>query len=207
MRRTLLHLLLCSCACAPAAAESLFAAETLADGTLYADEVARKIGDLITIRVVERISIADGKETETSRENSAGLSVNAVAGLDNPQFNDSGSNRNALPGVDLESKKEFTGEGSFDQSTSFEVTLTGRVVDVLDNGNLVVEARRSIAHDTDLKTVTLTGICRRTDIDADNTVPSNKLHNFQVAIEGEGPLSRAQQEGWLGRLMDVIWPF
>ncbi|MDA3961407.1 MAG: flagellar basal body L-ring protein FlgH, partial [Planctomycetota bacterium] len=205
--RVCASLLLLSCSVAPLAAQSLFTAETLADGTLYADEVARKIGDLITIRVVERIAIADEKGTETSRDNSASLSVNAVAGLNNSTVSSGGQNRNALPGFNLESSKEFKGEGSFDQTTSFEVTLTGRVIDVLENGNLVIEARRAIEHETDSKTVTLTGICRRTDIDSTNTVVSSKLHNFQVAIEGEGPLSRAQQEGWLGRLMDIIWPF
>ena len=53
---------------APLAAESLFTAETLADGTLYSDQVARRVGDLITIRVVERMSMSDEQETETSRE-------------------------------------------------------------------------------------------------------------------------------------------
>ena len=36
---------------------------------------------------------------------------------------------------------------------------------------------------------------------------SEKLHDFQVSIEGDGPLTRSQQEGWLGRLIDVLWPF
>jgi flagellar L-ring protein precursor FlgH len=85
--------------------------------------------------------------------------------------------------------------------------ITGRVTDVLDNGNLVIEGRRTMRVNADSKTIVVSGVIRTADIRSDNTIPSEKLHNFQVAIEGEGPLSRAQQEGWLARLFDVVWPF
>jgi flagellar L-ring protein precursor FlgH len=78
---------------------------------------------------------------------------------------------------------------------------------VLENGNLVIEGRRIVRVNEDSKTIVVTGVIRTADVRSDNTVLSEKLHNFQVAIEGEGPLSRSQQEGWLGRLFDVVWPF
>jgi flagellar L-ring protein precursor FlgH len=85
-------------------------------------------------------------------------------------------------------------------------TITGRVVDVLDNGNLVVEGRRNIVLGDNTKTILITGIARAGDIDAGNAVRSERLHNFSVAIEGEGPLSRAEREGILSRLIDILWP-
>jgi len=59
----------------------------------------------------------------------------------------------------------------------------------------------------DTKTILITGIIRTADVQANNTVLSEKLHNFQVSIEGEGPLTRANHEGWLGEILDILWPF
>jgi len=191
----------------PLAAESLFQAETLADGTLYSDEVARRVGDLVTIRVVERMSMSDQQETETSRETTINGGLTFLPNSDRVAAAAGCDNRGSLPGIGVQSTKEFEGEGEYQADSDLTVTLTGRVIDTLDNGNLVIEARRTISHDHDSKTITLTGIVRRADIDSENTVPSSKIHNFQVAVVGEGPLSRSQQEGWLSRLMDVIWPF
>ena len=50
------------------AATSMWTAETLADGSLYADQVARKRGDLITILVKETVTITDKQTTETKRK-------------------------------------------------------------------------------------------------------------------------------------------
>ncbi|MHC5068186.1 MAG: flagellar basal body L-ring protein FlgH [Planctomycetota bacterium] len=191
----------------PLSAESLFTATTLADGTLYSDEVARRIGDLITVRVIERISITDEQETDTSRDNQLSASVNMWPNSSKAPASQGGDNFGTLPAIDLSSGKAFSGEGEYEATQDMTLTLTGRVIDVLDNGNLVIEARRTITHDLETRTIVLSGICRRSDIESGNSVTSSQLHNFEVAVEGDGPLSRAQQEGWLGRLMDILWPF
>lgn len=191
----------------PAYGQSLFQAETLADGTLYSDQVARRIGDLITIQVIERMSLSDDQSTETSRETTVDGGFTYFPNSSKTAAGAGQNNFGALPGIGIQSTKEFGGEGNFEADSDMTVTLTGRVIDTLDNGNLVIEARRTIAHDRDTKTITLTGIVRRADIDAENSIPSSQIHNFQIAITGEGPLSRSQQEGWLSRLMDVLWPF
>lgn len=190
------------------AAQSLFNAETLADGTLYSDQVARRIGDLITVRVVERTSVSETNETTTERTNDASFSVNLIPNSDRLPASVGTSSQGTLPGMNLSSEKSFEGDGEFQHTGSLEANLTGRVIDVLDNGNLVIVARRQLAFGPEeTKTIILTGICRTADINSENIIVSERLHNFQVAIEGEGPLSRAQQEGLIGRLLDVIWPF
>jgi flagellar L-ring protein precursor FlgH len=88
-----------------------------------------------------------------------------------------------------------------------KAVITGRVIDVLDNGNLLVEGRRSVKVGNDTKTILITGIIRTADIQANNTVLSEKLHNFQVSIVGEGPLNRSSREGFLGEILDILWPF
>jgi flagellar L-ring protein precursor FlgH len=206
MRRCIVQLILVI-AVLPLHAESLWRSETLSDGTLYSDQVARRKGDLITILVVETTSVSDTQRTEKSRENDISASVNMVPLTTATPSSIGASSVGHLPALDLESNREFEGIGEYRAEGSVRAVITGRVMDVLDNGNLVVEGRRSVQVNEDTKVILITGIARTADVLSDNTVRSEKLHNFQVAIEGEGPLTRSQQEGWLGRIFDVIWPF
>ena len=202
MRLLLLLLVLC----APLAAESLFRAETLADGNLYADATARRRGDLLTIIIQESTSITEEQKTDTSRDNKAELGLTYVSGT-NALPASVGKGIGTLPGLSAQSGKEFKGEGKFDLTHKVRSTIAVQVVDVLDNGSLVVRGSREVLANEDRKTIQIAGIVRPSDIKSDNTVYSEKLYDLQVSIVGEGPLTRAQQEGWLGKLLDVLWPF
>jgi len=199
------HLLLLLCL-ANLPAQSLWQAETLADGTLYSDQVARKKGDLITILVKESTSVTDKQKTETKRENSIDAALKIVPGSNQTPASEGIPAPGHLPALKAATSKDFKGTGNYESGGEVKAVITGRVLDVLDNGNLVVEGRRSVKVNEDVKTILITGIIRTADIQADNTVMSEKLHNFQVAIEGQGPLSRSQAEGWLGQLIDILWP-
>ncbi len=188
-------------------AADLVAAQTLSGGTLYNDQVARQVGDLVTILVKETTSVSDTAKTETKRQNDAQASVNILPNSTRLPAAQGQNNSGTLPAFDLGSSKEFKGEGKVEASGEVRATITGRVTDILDNGNLVVEGVRQVKVNADTKTIRITGVIRAVDIRPDNTVLSEKLHNFQVAIDGEGPLTRAQQEGWLGRIIDTVWPF
>jgi len=188
-------------------AADLWRAETLADGNLYSDQVARRPGDLITILVQETTQVSENQKTETSRENTLGASVNMIPNNPAVRAQRGASTEGRLPAFELGSAKEFEGEGKYTARGDVRATITGRVLDVLDNGNLVIEGRRTVRVNADAKTIVVTGVIRSADIRSDNTIFSEKLHGFQVAIEGEGPMSRAQQEGWLARLFDVVWPW
>ncbi|NRA37829.1 MAG: flagellar basal body L-ring protein FlgH [Planctomycetes bacterium] len=179
-------------------AESLWQAKTIADGTPYSDKLARHAGDLLTISVRESTSVSEQQKTSTSKETELGLEgtiapVTATA--------------RSFPGVGLDSTRAFDGSGSITSNGSVRTTITARVTDVLDNGNLVIEGRRSLKINEDTKTILLTGIIRSADISADNTVASEKMHNFRVAIEGDGPMTKAQQRGIFSKLLGFLWPF
>jgi flagellar L-ring protein precursor FlgH len=210
MRRGLAHALLALAllVAAPSAhAASLWAAETLADGNLYSDQVARKPGDLITIMVKETTSVTDSQKTERSRTNDINAAITMLPQNTALPAAVGATTMGRLPAIAANSEKEFEGEGKYTAEGEVRAVITGRVTDVLENGNLVIEGRRIVRVNEDSKTIVVTGVIRTADVRSDNTVLSEKLHNFQVGIEGEGPLSRSQQEGWLGRLFDVVWPF
>lgn len=195
-----MRLLLLSLLCmVPLAAQSLMTARTLQEGTLYADPLARRVGDLLTIKIQENTLVRESQETETSRSNTASIGGSFSQPSDEEATD--------LHSLSLNTSNTFTGEGDYAQSGEIKATITGRVIDVLANGNLVIEARRQLSFNNDTKTIVISGIVRYDDVRSDNSVLSEKIHNFQVGIDGEGPLTRAQQRGFLGRLLDLIWPF
>jgi flagellar L-ring protein precursor FlgH len=188
-------------------AASLWQSETLADGTLYSDQVARRKGDLVTIVIKETTKVTDKNKTKTKRDEKMSTAITLAPGSDALPATTGTSTIGALPAFAANGKKEYEGEGNYEHTGEVAASITARVIDVLDNGNLLVEGRRQVTVNRNIKTILITCIIRTADIKADNTVMSEKLHNLQVAIEGDGPLTRAQGEGWLATIFDVIWPF
>lgn len=207
LQRCLALLVLLAVSTGGLSAASLFTAETMADGTLYSDQVARRTGDLITILVQENTSVSEKNKTTAKRDNTMNAAVQMLPGVSQTPAVAGASAVDKLPAVGATSSKNFSGQGDFEATGEVKATITARVLDVLDNGNLLIEGRRAVRVNEDTKTILITGIIRTADIQANNTVLSEKLHNFQVSIVGEGPLSRAQSQGILGTIADVLWPF
>lgn len=203
MRLLLLLLVLA----APLAAESLFRAETLADGNLYADATARRRGDLLTVLVRETTSASENQKTDTSRSQSYDLGIDLLPGSNQLPAASGASALGRLPAAQADSSKDFQGEGKYAFNHKVTSSIAVQVVDVLDNGSLVVRGSREVLINEDRKTIEIAGTVRPSDIRSDNTVTSDKLYGLQVSIVGEGPMTRAQGQGWLGRLVDVLWPF
>lgn len=192
---------------APLAAESLWNAETLADGNLYADATARRRGDILTVVVGETTSISDNETTENKRDNHAAVTIDMLPTTARVKQTAGADTSTTLPGFGATSSKEFKGDGKVTIDHTVRSSIAVQVVDVLDNGALVVRGSREVLVNLDRKTIQITGIIRPSDIKSDNTVTSDKIYDMQVSIVGEGPLTRTQQEGWLGRLIDTVWPF
>ena len=80
----------------------------------------------------------------------------------------------------------FSGKGDYDSSRSVNLTVTAMIVEVLDNGNLVLEGRRNITVNKEKYTLKLTGIARPIDITTVNTITSSKMSNVTFGLEGKG---------------------
>ena len=202
-----MHLLLILVLAAPLAAESLWQAETLSDGNLYADATARRRGDILTVVISETTSVSENQKTDTSRDNSVNAALDLVPGSNQLPASVGTTALNKLPALKADSQKSFQGEGKYAYDHKVRSSIAVQVADVLDNGSLIVRGSREVLVNEDRKTIQITGLVRPSDIKSDNTVTSEKIYDLQVSIVGEGPMSRAQQEGWLGKLLDVVWPF
>ncbi|MCH8823681.1 MAG: flagellar basal body L-ring protein FlgH [Planctomycetes bacterium] len=112
-----------------------------------------------------------------------------------------------LPRLDIGFSSEFSGQGKYDRKDDFTARLTAEVIEVLPNGNLVLEARSYIKLDEEESTITVTGICRPNDISANNTILSHSLHDLKIEKMNKGELKNANQKGILSKVLDAVFAF
>jgi len=116
-----------------------------------------------------------------------------------------------LPELEGSSADALKGTANVSKKGKFTARVTAVVVDVLPNGNLVVNGRREIRIDQDTKLIEFSGIVRRWDISANNTIPSELVAEAKVSYAGTGPMADSTQRKGLGKwihdAIQWIWPF
>jgi flagellar L-ring protein precursor FlgH len=170
---------------------------------MIADKTARRPGDLITVRIVENQEV---KNEETSQ-----LRKSSTLDYKLDSFDLAPSVFDPLPRLAASSKDDFNGTANYEKNGAFTARITAMVMDVLPNGNLVIKGRREIRIDDETKVIEFSGVVRRVDIRADNTVLSELVSDARVSYTGEGQLSDATRRRGLGsflhRLIIWFWPF
>jgi flagellar L-ring protein precursor FlgH len=152
--------------------------------SLASDYKARWPGDLIVIQLVDTFSAATSGENNTSRQFSTQSGVTGLLGKIGPS--------NALQNMfNANSTTALDGKGASTMSSSLQLSLSGRVVDVLPNGVLVVEAVRDFTIGNDRQTVTLRGLVRPGDVSTANTVLSTQVTSVELFIKGKGAVADA----------------
>lgn len=162
---------------------------------LYEDIKANRIGDILTVMLVE----------QTSGQNSADNSVNQSTEM-NVQTPTFGGRSRANMQIDLGSENSFSGQSGSSQSNSLSGSITVTVHAVLPNGNLVVEGEKWIRINQANEFVRLKGVVRQVDIDTNNTLLSTQVADARISYGGTG--TNGNNPGWAAKvLFSSIWPF
>jgi flagellar L-ring protein precursor FlgH len=172
-------------------------------GGLISAKTAMRKGDIVTVLIAENQNVQNNEASDLSRSTNLNYKINA--------FNIAPDAFDPLPSVDADSSDGFIGQAKYQKSGAFNARLAAIVVDSLPNGNLVVSGRREIRIDQETKLIEFTGIVRRWDIEADNTIQSELVANAEIVYRGSGPMTdhtnRYGLGGWLHRIWAWVWPF
>ncbi len=179
---------------------------------LFEDQRARRIGDILTIRLVENNDASKKTKTTTDRSTTTSVTNPTILGT-TPQF----GLPSALPLVStsalnlqtsLSSNTAFEGSGDSSQSNSIKGNISVTVADVLPNGNLIVRGEKRFNLNTGNEYIKISGIVRPEDIDSDNTVESTKVADATIIYSGDGQIADANKLGWLARFfISALFPF
>ena len=168
------------------------------------DLKARRIGDTLTVVITEQTSASKSATTGTARGSSATASVPKFLGLEKTPIKGWVDLNNL---VSAANETKFDGSGSTTRKDNLTATITARVVEVLPNGNLLIEGRRNIVVNNEDQMILLEGTVRPRDISTDNYIASTLIADARITYTGNGVISDRQSPGWLMNLVDVLWPF
>jgi flagellar L-ring protein precursor FlgH len=91
---------------------------------------------------------------------------------------------------------------------SMQFDIQARVVDIRPNGNLVLEARRTVKNNEENWEFSLTGEARAQDIGPGNTLLAKNIADLQIAKRERGQVRDGYKRGWFLKWFDsVLDPF
>lgn len=163
--------------------------------SLFSDQKASRVGDAITILVVESSQASNDAETSTGRTSNLGLTGKADIGTSPGQSGD----------VSLGTNNDFRGSGSTKTTGMINTKISATVDSVLPNGNMYIEGSRKISINGEDQTVLIKGIVRPSDIMADNSVMSYNIAEAQIQFKGSGMINSVQSPGWLTKFFHWIF--
>ncbi len=165
---------------------------------VYADDVARQIGDVLTIKIAENSKVDNKAKRDMKKETDRSTIFNGDIGklMDLGEF-----------GMAAQSGNELKSKADYKDERKYVDNITVVVVDILPNRNLVVLGTRNRNISGDTQTIEVSGIVRPSDVAFDNTVKSEQVADFRIVSRNGGVSAPYTKPGWLGSIFDVVWPF
>lgn len=146
-----------------------------------ADYKAHSLNDLVTVVVSVQTTAAQSGSVDSERNFSTNSAITGLAGA----LSTKGTN----PLLAAQSSTTLKGTGATNSSTAFTTSLSGQVIAVLSNGNMVIEAHRQIDMNNQHEEVIVRGIARPGDITPANMVVSSSLSALEIELKGKGIIS------------------
>ncbi len=164
--------------------------------SLYSDKKGKRVGDVVTVVIIENAQASNDTRTRTDESNE--LSLNNKVGSGFLDF---------IPGFGLEHEtgSQYKGQGETSRQGELKATLSTKITQVLDNGNLLIEGTKKVTINSETETIMLSGIIRPEDITSDNYIYSNKIADAEISYSGEGPSDDATDPGILSQFFNWLF--
>ncbi len=169
------------------------------DMRLFEDHTAKRVGDVLTITLMEATQATKADDLNTKKETSMSASAPSMLGIAASAFTGQSLK------TELASTKEFKGAGAADQSNSLSGNISVTVVELLPNGNLSVRGEKRVTLNQGDEFIRLSGIVRPVDINSSNIITSDKVADVTIMYVGDGAMADASKMGWLARILQSPW--
>ncbi|WP_024872827.1 flagellar basal body L-ring protein FlgH [Tolumonas lignilytica] len=163
--------------------------------SIYSDIKAHRIGDIITVELQESTSSSKNASNQQSKDSSLGLNALSLGGH---SVTLNGYNTTASMG----GNNSFKGQAKAGQSNSLTGNISVSVIRVLPNGNLAVRGEKWLMLTEGNEYIRMTGVVRSEDVNADNTVSSQRIANARIQYGGTGDFANSEERGWLSKFFN-----
>jgi flagellar L-ring protein FlgH len=166
---------------------------------LYGDLRARRVNDLVTVRVLESVAATGAADSSLDKDSTSAVSIPNLFGIESKLPGDPASL------VSAGANTSFKGGGATSRSGELSAVITARVAEVLPNGDLALEGVREIDINGDRQIIVLTGVVRTADVLPGNVVPSTAIGQMRIRYFGRGLIKDNLHPGWLVRVLNKIF--
>jgi flagellar L-ring protein precursor FlgH len=173
---------------------------------LYEDSRARRLNDLVTIKIVESVKGSNKQDTTADKETKNDDTLSSIFNVTYAAAKLS-KGIATVPQLKTSMKDTFKGKGATSNEGALIGTITARVVDVQPNGNLVIDSRKEITVNYEKQVLVLQGIIRVDDVAPDNTVSSQQVADARLFLVGDGFMTEQQSAGLFRRMLGRVYPF
>lgn len=167
--------------------------------SLYSTYRSLKIGDVVTVLVMENTSAISKAGTDTKASDTLSTQFTNNLGALTRYL---GTGTRNLAG---EFSNRYEGTGKTVRSSTVVAKVASRVTEILPNGNLRIEGFHSVAVNDEVQTVSVTGVIRSKDVTQQNTIQSWQVADAAVKVIGTGIVAEAEQPGWFTRILNWIF--
>ncbi|MCU0315175.1 MAG: flagellar basal body L-ring protein FlgH [Fimbriimonadaceae bacterium] len=159
------------------------------------DRVARQVGDIVSVLIQEQSLSTFAAATKTQKSDNNSITLDSPLSLLNGLFRPftTGSNGSSQ------------GSGDTSQKSSMTARMSVIVKQILPNGNMAIEGKRSLVTNKQTQTFVLSGTIRPFDIKPDNTIDSSKIADAQIRMEGQGAIADRQRKGVITQIIDWLF--
>jgi flagellar L-ring protein precursor FlgH len=170
--------------------------ECRAYDSLYSDNKASKVGDVVTVVIMERTLASNSSKLTTGKETRFG--VNGEEGTGGLDF---------IPGftASADMSREHDGSGSTERTGSIVGRMAAVVEQVNENGCLVIRGQREIVINDEKEVMVLTGMVRPQDISTGNVVYSTAMANTQITYKGKGLVTSGSKPSIISRIISLFF--
>lgn len=165
---------------------------------MFEDRRARHVGDILTIAITERTSAGKSAASSASKAGSVSASVGRLFGIPGSTLADLGAA--------AESSNKFEEKGASSSANNFTGTITVTVIDVLQNGHLLVSGEKQIAFDKGVEYVRLSGVVNPDTVAAGNVVPSTQVADARIEYRTNTRLDTAEVASQMVRFFLSLMP-
>ena len=168
--------------------------------SLYSYTPPFALGDTITVLLEEEATATKSASSNLGKENSYKLDPVTVPG-GNLTIN------GRVVELEMKQKQDFDGSSDADQRHRLSGRITVSVVDILNNGNLVVRGEKWLVINNGKEYMRFTGIVRPLDVGEDNSIGSYQVADARIEFSGTGDHADVQTQGWLSSFLGgSMWP-
>src|SRR5579885_73957 len=173
----------------------------------FKDQRASQVGDILTTDIVLDDKAQFNNETQTQRTTADQSAIPNVMGFESQIRKILPRAANPASLINVSGSNNNDGKAAITREEQVNLEVAAMVMQVLPNGNLVVQGHQELRVNNEVRDLQITGVLRPQDITATNTAPLAKLAEARVSYGGRGQLTNDQQPRYGEQLLDIVAPF